>query len=113
MSVKVAVRVRPFNGREKELGSDLCIGMHDKTTTLLGIVQNILFKIDLEDPKKNRDFTFDYSFWSHDAFENDENGYTYGTCNKYAAQRLVFDTVGKEILKNAWDGYHCCLFAYG
>ena len=26
------------------------------------------------DEKKNRDFTFDYSFWSHDEFETDENG---------------------------------------
>jgi len=25
----------------------------------------------------------------------------------------VFDAVGEEILKNAWEGYHCCLFAYG
>ena len=27
MSVKVAVRVRPFNAREKELNSELCIDM--------------------------------------------------------------------------------------
>jgi hypothetical protein len=25
----------------------------------------------------------------------------------------VFEQVGIEILKNAWEGYHCCLFAYG
>jgi len=25
----------------------------------------------------------------------------------------VFDLVGKEVLDNAWQGYHCCLFAYG
>ncbi len=25
----------------------------------------------------------------------------------------VFESVGKQILDNAWDGYHCCLFAYG
>lgn len=23
-----------------------------------------------EDPKKNKDFSFDYSFWSHDEFED-------------------------------------------
>ena len=27
-----------------------------------------------EDDKKNKDFTFDYSFWSHDGFDTDENG---------------------------------------
>lgn len=33
--------------------------------------------INPEDPdntKKNRDYTFDYSFWSHDGFEIDETG---------------------------------------
>ena len=37
MSVKVAVRVRPFNGRESELGSKLCVDMKGNTTILLGI----------------------------------------------------------------------------
>ncbi|CAD8078169.1 unnamed protein product [Paramecium primaurelia] len=104
MSVKVAVRVRPYNARELELNCQLCVAMNGPTTILL----------DIEDPKKNRDFAFDYSFWSHDSFENDENGYSRaipGT--KYADQQMVFDTVGQEILNNAWQGYHCCLFAYG
>jgi hypothetical protein len=35
------------------------------------------------------------------------------TGSKYADQQLVFEQVGIEILKNAWEGYHCCLFAYG
>ena len=28
-------------------------------------------------------------------------------------QKYVFDTFGKRVLDNAWNGYHCCLFAYG
>jgi hypothetical protein len=32
---------------------------------------------------------------------------------KYADQQKVFDVLGKQILDNAWAGYHCCLFAYG
>ncbi len=35
MSVKVAVRVRPFNQREKFLGCLNCIQMKDKTTILI------------------------------------------------------------------------------
>ena len=35
MSVKVAVRVRPFNQREKFLGCLCCIQMKDKTTILI------------------------------------------------------------------------------
>jgi hypothetical protein len=56
MSVKVGVRVRPFNQRESDLNSKLCIEMIGPTTRLF----------DAEDPSKFRDFTFDYSFWSHD-----------------------------------------------
>jgi hypothetical protein len=25
----------------------------------------------------------------------------------------VYQTLGKQVLDNAWEGYHCCLFAYG
>lgn len=35
MNIKVAIRVRPFNSREKELGSDLCIQMDPRTTYIL------------------------------------------------------------------------------
>lgn len=34
MSVKVAVRVRPFNKRETELGCKLVVDMQDPTTIL-------------------------------------------------------------------------------
>ena len=102
MSVKVAVRVRPFNSREKELGCKLCVEMNGNTTSLIN-----------PEDGKNRDFTFDYSFWSHDQFEFDEAGYSVGTTDKYADQMRVFNLVGKEVLDNAWQGYHCCLFAYG
>lgn len=55
MSVKVAVRVRPFNQREKDGNSRCCIKMEGPTT--------IVF-----DPEtgKEKPYTFDYSFWSHD-----------------------------------------------
>ena len=58
MSIKVGVRVRPFNQREIELNCRLCVEMQGVTTRL----------INLEDSSKNRDFAFDYSFWSHDEF---------------------------------------------
>jgi len=25
----------------------------------------------------------------------------------------VYNALGKQVLDNAWLGYHCCLFAYG
>jgi hypothetical protein len=56
MSVIVAVRVRPFNQREKDLESKLCVKMKGKQTILLDEFGN------------PRNFAFDYSFWSHDNF---------------------------------------------
>lgn len=72
MSVKVAVRVRPFNAREIELNSELCVEMEGNTTILK------------EANGKTRPFSFDYSFWSHDEFEIDENGMAVATGDKYA-----------------------------
>lgn len=102
MSVKVAVRVRPFNDREKEKGSKCCIQMQNPSTLIT-------------DPKtgKDRTFTFDYSFWSHDGFTEEENGLLVPSGPQYDDQVKVYNQLGKEVLDNAWDGYHCCLFAYG
>ena len=60
-------------------------------------------------------FSFDNSFWSYDGFENDENGYSkpVGSNSPYVDQQHVYNLLGKEVLDNAWQGYHCCLFAYG
>jgi kinesin family protein 13 len=40
----------------------------------------------IEDPDmgKKKDFTFDYSFWSHDEFEVNEKGISVATGDKYA-----------------------------
>ena len=102
MSVKVAVRVRPFNTREKDNNSNCCIDMIESQTTI---------KDELGQP---RTFTFDHSFWSHDCYIEQENGYlSPDSSGKYADQNFVFDALGRQILDNAWEGYHCCLFAYG
>jgi hypothetical protein len=58
MSVKVAVRVRPFNAREKKLGCTCIVDMKDPTTILKEY-----------NGEKERIFTFDYSFWSFDQFQ--------------------------------------------
>ena len=102
MSVKVAVRVRPFNTREKDNKSTCDIEMIGNQTTI---------RDELGQP---RTFTFDHSFWSHDCYIEQENGYlSPDSSGKYADQNFVFDTLGRQILDNAWEGYHCCLFAYG
>ena len=102
MSIVVGVRVRPFNQREKARESICCIDMPGNNQTKI-----------FDDTGKEKTFTFDHSFWSHDGFRTLENGYMEPEDDKYADQKIVFDTVGKQILDNAWQGYHCCLFAYG
>lgn len=54
------------------------------------------------DEAKEKNFSFDYSYWSFDTA--DEN---------YASQERVFLDLGTSVLENAWEGYNCCIFAYG
>lgn len=110
-SVMVGMRIRPFNDREKKLGAQLCVDV-DGATTLLQNPPDVAAESGKGAELKK--FTFDASFWSHDGFEEDESGYCRALPgSKYADQRLVFETFGKKVLDNAWEGYHCCLFAYG
>ena len=102
MSVQVGVRVRPFNTREKKLSSKCIISMPGENQTHI-----------INEKEKEKIFTFDYSFWSHDDFKILDDGYLSPTSDKYADQKKVYNSVGKQVLDNAWEGYHCCLFAYG
>ncbi|XP_051556726.1 kinesin-like protein KIF1A isoform X2 [Myxocyprinus asiaticus] len=92
-SVKVAVRVRPFNSREIGKESKCIIQMSGNTTTILNPKQ----------PKENKSFNFDYSYWSHTTPE-DAN---------YACQKQVYKDIGEEMLLHAFEGYNVCIFAYG
>ena len=122
-SVKVAVRVRPFNGREKDRNATCIIRMRGNQTVILH-----------PDTHEEKEFAFDYSFWSHDGFDVLEEGepdldYPGGGFNaptnrrggpsasefdcEYASQKQVYESLGKGVLNNALAGYNCCLFAYG
>ena len=104
MSVKVAVRVRPFNEREVNMGSTKCVTMVGNQTII-------------KDPEQDngKTFSFDYSLWSHDGFAIDADGVSKADSpdSVYADQDYVYNQLGKQVLDNAWEGYHCCLFAYG
>ena len=104
MSVKVAVRVRPFNEREKAGNSTCCVKMKGPTTMIFD-----------RESGKEKPYTFDYSFWSHDQFNTIEDGYMVKDSEDsiYADQQEVYEALGAQVLDNAWQGYHCCLFAYG
>ncbi|XP_070571376.1 kinesin-like protein KIF28P isoform X2 [Ptychodera flava] len=101
-SVKVAVRVRPFNQREKNANSKCVVSMSGNSTT-----------IKHPESGKTHTFAFDFSYWSHDGYTQDDNGVYIATGIKYADQRTVFSDLGQGVLKNAWEGYNAALFAYG
>ena len=67
----------------------------------------------LDESGKERSFTFDYSYWSHDSYKIADDGSFVPIDDTYTDQQGVYDTVGKQVLRNAIDGFHCCLFAYG
>jgi len=110
MSVKVAVRVRPYLPREIDRNAVCCIDM--VASSFNAQVGNQTSITDVDSGNK-RDFAFDYSFWSHDQFETTAEGMLVPVDDKYADQMKVYEALGKEVLDNAWNGYHCCLFAYG
>ncbi|XP_060912710.1 kinesin-like protein KIF1B isoform X1 [Labrus mixtus] len=93
-SVKVAVRVRPFNSREMSKDSKCIIQMQGNTT----IIANPKAP---KEPAKT--FSFDYSYWSHTTPEDPS----------FASQNLVYNDIGKEMLQHAFEGYNVCIFAYG
>ncbi|XP_063682440.1 kinesin-like protein KIF28P isoform X2 [Bolinopsis microptera] len=101
-AVKVAVRVRPFNGREINMNAKVCMRMEGATTYIS----------DLDGGDEEKFFTFDYSYWSYDGFE-DIDGYLTPSNDQYADQKKVFDDVGVGIRDNSWNGFNCSLFAYG
>lgn len=94
-SVKVAVRVRPFNKREKDRKAKLIIQMKGKTT-----------QISAPDSGKKNSYNFDYSFWTHDPDDA-------ATGAEFADQERVYNDLGVEMLDHAFSGYNVCIFAYG
>ncbi|XP_070711370.1 kinesin-like protein KIF1C isoform X2 [Pempheris klunzingeri] len=93
-SVKVAVRVRPFNSRETGRNAKCVIQMQGNTTCISNPKQS-------KDGAKN--FTFDYSYWSHTTADDPS----------FACQKQVYKDIGEEMLLHAFEGYNVCIFAYG
>ncbi|XP_015767557.1 PREDICTED: kinesin-like protein KIF16B [Acropora digitifera] len=89
-SVKVAVRVRPLNKRERDMTAKVCIHMEGKKTTISspGV--------------EDKDFSYDFSYWSADSKDR-----------HFASQEQVFEDLGTDVIQSAFEGYNACIFAYG
>ncbi|KAF3126918.1 kinesin-like protein Klp8 [Orbilia oligospora] len=107
-NIKVVVRVRPFNSREKDRGAKCIVQMKDSQTILTpppGVTDSSASRkgastaIKADGPKV---FNFDRSYWSFDRGDS-----------HYAGQDNLFDDLGGPLLDNAFQGYNNCIFAYG
>ncbi|XP_034149514.1 kinesin-like protein KIF14 isoform X1 [Esox lucius] len=90
-AVTVAVRVRPFNTREKTEKALQVILMNNQETV-----------VHHPDTKQRHCFTYDFSFCSVD--ESNPG---------FASQQKVYEEVAKPLLERAFEGFNICLFAYG
>ncbi|XP_016133665.1 kinesin-like protein KIF28P [Sinocyclocheilus grahami] len=103
--VKVAVRVRPFNKRERDAGSRCIISMTSNNISIQ----------DPRNPQNSRTFTFDFTYWSLSGFSRNKDGLFVPeeTGGRYADQASVFLDLGQGIHDNALQGYNATLLAYG
>jgi kinesin family protein 1 len=96
-SVKVAVRVRPFNSRELQREAQCIIRMEGPTTFIANI------KAQPGETDITKSFNYDYSYWSH----------TDPSDSQFVTQKQVYEDLGIEMLEHSFDGYNVCIFAYG
>lgn len=91
-SVKVAVRVRPFNERERARQAKCIIRMDpdDQTTFIENPLDHSI-----------KHYKYDYSYWSCDSNQS------------FATQQQVYRDLGINMLDHAFEGYNVCIFAYG
>jgi len=83
-SVKVVVRVRPFNNREISRDCKCIIEMNDNTTVITNP------KAPPGSKEAVKPFNFDYSYWSHDVSP--------------FYQKTVYKDIGEEMLDHAFEG---------
>ncbi|GBG29566.1 Kinesin-like protein [Hondaea fermentalgiana] len=83
VNVRVAVRARPLNSRERTLGCSECVSMEGKITKIW------------DENGKEKLFPFDHSYW-------------YDT-----SQKQVYEELARPIVTAAIDGFNGVIFAYG
>lgn len=94
VSVKVAVRMRPFNKNEESSGAKAIIEMNMKHR-----------QVTIKNPSGGEYKSFTYDFLYNSCLDS--------THEDYASQDTVWNDIGTELLDAAWAGYNYSLFAYG
>ncbi|XP_051237636.1 kinesin-like protein KIF16B isoform X5 [Dicentrarchus labrax] len=100
-SVRVAVRVRPMDRREKDLSAKCIIEMEGTKTSITNLkIPDSIAGESMRDRTKT--FTYDFSYDSMDC-----------KSSSFVSQEKVFKDLGSDVLKAAFEGYNACVFAYG
>ncbi|XP_044229586.1 uncharacterized protein kif16bb isoform X2 [Thunnus albacares] len=97
-SVRVAVRVRPLNKREKQLSSKVIT--HIKGNSLSIHKPSPVQEDELKD--RGKIFSYDFSYDSTDRGSP-----------TFASQEKIFHDLGSDVLKAAFEGFNACVLAYG
>lgn len=104
--VKVGVRVRPLNAREKALMPDgsLVIKVNPDTNQVI-----------LSNPTQASNATNNnFSGGSAGNTNSGKKPFTFDhVFGLDVGQREIFDKLGEDLLSSAFEGYNACLFAYG
>ena len=99
-AIRVAVRVRPLNENEiKDLKSSVVQTSLNNNSLILHC-QDPVYTRNHHASKKT--FYFDHVFGNNNEFKN-----------KNISQKTIFESIGKEVVQNAFGGFNCCVFAYG
>uniref|UniRef100_H3CAM4 Kinesin-like protein KIF16B n=1 Tax=Tetraodon nigroviridis TaxID=99883 RepID=H3CAM4_TETNG len=101
-SVRVAVRVRPMNRREKDLTAACIIKMEGNETSITNVKVHLSVITGDSMRERVKTFTYDFSYDSMDC-----------KSSAFVSQEKVFRDLGLDVLKAAFEGYNACVFAYG
>jgi len=92
-NIKVVVRVRPFNGREKDRNAQCIVHMNGTQTVLTPPNETGARGAKHASSKDKNTFAFDKSYWSFDK-----------SAPNYAGQESLFQDLGVPLLDNAFQG---------
>ncbi|XP_077470186.1 uncharacterized protein kif16bb [Stigmatopora argus] len=93
-SVRVAVRVRPLDKREQQLSCKV-------VTRLEGNTVYLYKPSSVRESNNTKIFSYDF------LYESDERS------PSFASQERIFNDLGQDVLKSAFEGFNTCVFSYG
>lgn len=95
VNIKVAIRCRPLNSKEKSRGCSNIIAMSNNSSNNSNGSLNVVSVTHLTDNALSKEFTFDHCY------------------NIDSTHDQVYIDLGEPMVKQALEGFNSTLFAYG